>query len=120
MKYDHTFDSGRTKYEKEFEIDLERFSPLTVFFQNEGVVLQADRHGCAIFLDEDGNELYRERATHDNGYFGEVLCCVSGSAISVCFPTVEWIDHYPNCDGEYDRWSKRIVAKHYVRFDIKK
>ena len=25
-------------------------------------------------------------------------------------PDYQWIDHYPNCDGESDRWNTRIIG----------
>jgi hypothetical protein len=36
--------------------------------------------------------------------------------LQVCFGEVRYIDHYPNCDGEYDRWSCRWVTEYRVDY----
>ncbi|MBO5273970.1 MAG: hypothetical protein J6I45_05090 [Clostridia bacterium] len=111
MEYDYIFDSSDTRYEKKFAIDYEKNLPVTVFFVKENIVLRADREGNALFCDTGGNALYRGKADRKRQYFGEIYCSVRAGAVSVSFPIIELIDHYPNCDGEYDRWSEVIREK---------
>lgn len=107
MNYDHIFDSNSV-YEKEFELSGENDKEITVFFEKERIVLTADKHGNAVFAGADGAELKRDKAEADR-FFLSIYCCVKDGAINVRFPITETIDHYPNCDGEYDRYSTRIV-----------
>lgn len=108
MIYENIYDSSKSVYEKEFEIDHENDKSLTVFFEKEGVTLVADAHGNAVFTDEDGNEIKKDKALSDR-LFGSIYCSVKDDAICVRFPVTETVDHYPNCDGEYDRYSVKIV-----------
>lgn len=37
-------------------------------------------------------------------------------AFVISFGHTETVDNYPNCDGEYDRWSTRWIAEHKIKF----
>lgn len=108
MKYNYVFDSSKSVYESKFEIDRDTNDEITVFFENENIVLSADAHGNAIFCNTDGIEILRDKAQSDR-YFSFIYCTVKDGTISVRFPVTETIDHYPNCDGEHDRYSVKIV-----------
>ena len=56
---------------------------------------------------EGGREIYMD-----------VTCSVEDGQIVLKMPIYSWIDHYPNCDGESDRWSTKTIGYHTVRFDI--
>ena len=109
MKYDFTYDSSRVSGERNYEFKREHYdSPifsLSILFEQEHVCLEADAYGNAIFSDLEGVELYRDKADGQGRYFSEFYCQVKDGAISVRFPIQEVVDHYPNCDGEYDRYS---------------
>jgi hypothetical protein len=109
MKYDFTYDSSRGSGERNYEFKREHYdSPifsLSILFEQEHVCLEADAYGNAIFSDLEGVELYRDKADGQGRYFSEFYCQVRDGAISVRFPIQEVVDHYPNCDGEYDRYS---------------
>ena len=50
--------------------------------------------------------------------FSEVKCCVEDGQIRLGFPKYTYKDHYPNCDGEHDRWTKTISGFDFVCFDL--
>ncbi len=108
MKYDHIFDSNGRIYETEFEIDYQNDKPTTILFEKENVVFTADAHGNATFMTLDGKEIRKDKA-EGKGYFSSIYCLVKDNTITVRFPIKKTVDHYPNCDGEYDRWSEVIV-----------
>ncbi len=108
MKYDYVFDSSKSVYESKFEIDRDKSDDITVFFENEDIVLTADIHGNAVFSNTDGTELFKDKANSDR-FFSFIYCTVKDSTINVRFPVTETIDHYPDCDGEYDRYSVKVV-----------
>ena len=56
---------------------------------------------------EGGREIYMD-----------VTCSVEDGQIVLKMPIYSWIDHYPHCDSESDRWSTKTIGYHTVRFDI--
>lgn len=50
--------------------------------------------------------------------FSEVKCIAEGNQIKLGFPQYSYKDHYPNCDGEYDRWTKYISGFDFLCYDI--
>lgn len=114
MKYQHVFNSDTTLYEKKYDIDQE----ITILFEKENIILQADAQGNAVFFDTDGNEIQNGKA-ESNKRFGFIFCDVNKNSISVRFPVTETIDHYPNCDGEYDRYSERIIDNIIITCPVK-
>ena len=109
MSYNCIFDSSIRTCEAEVKIDYENEIPVSVFFEKENVILTADAMGNAVFADSEGNEIYKGKAEGENRYFSRIYVSVTNGKICVRFPVTETIDHYPNCDGEYDRYSERIV-----------
>ena len=107
MNYDYIFDSNSV-YEKEFELNSESDKAITVFFEKENITLTADKHGNAVFCSADGTKIKREKAQADR-FFLSIYCSVKDGAINVRFPVTETVDHYPNCDGEHDRYSTKTI-----------
>ncbi|MBQ2445398.1 MAG: hypothetical protein II272_03055 [Oscillospiraceae bacterium] len=109
MKYDFIYDSSKMSGEREYPMERDRFDspiiPVVILFRQENVYLEADADGNAVFRNLDGVELFRDKADGQGRYFFGCYCNVKDGALSVRFPIQEIIDHYPNCDGEYDRYS---------------
>ena len=42
----------------------------------------------------------------------DVLISADADKVTFKLPDYEWIDHYPNCDGESDRWDGKIIGVH--------
>jgi hypothetical protein len=115
MKYDFIYDSSNMSDERNLE--FKSFISLHILFEKENICLEVDVYGNAIFTDVNGIELYRDKANGQGRYFYEVYCSVKDGAVSVRFPIQEVIDHYPNCDGEYDRYS--YITRANVVIDYK-
>ena len=109
MKYDFIYDSSLVSGERNYNFKREHCdSPifsLFILFEKENVCVEVDADGNAIFSDVEGTELHRDKADGQGRYFSECYCAVRDGVISVRFPIQEVVDHYPNCDGEYDRYS---------------
>jgi len=121
MEYNFTYDSSTTLGEKEYSMEREYYNspilPYRVLFVQEGVVLTADADGNAVFCNMEGAELFRDKADGQGRYFSSFYCKVKDGVISLRFPIQEVVDHYPNCDGEYDRYSyitRDNVVFHYT------
>lgn len=109
MKHDYIYDSSNLIYEAEVNFDCENMIPAKVLFEKEKITLTADAMGNTSFTDSEGNEVYKGKAVSENRYFSKFYVSVKDGKICVRFPVTETIDHYPNCDGEYDRYTERIV-----------
>lgn len=116
MNYDYIFDSNSV-YEKEFDLCGENDKEITVFFEKENITLTADKNGNAVFCSTDGAEIKREKAQADR-FFLSIYCSVKDGAINVRFPITETVDHYPDCDGEYDRYSTKILDNIVITCDV--
>ena len=120
MKYNFVYDSSKMSGEKNYEFKERSDSPICsvcVLFEKEAVCLQADEAGNAIFSDRNGTELRRDKADGQGHCFFEIYCEVKDGHISVRFPIQKVIDHYPNCDGEHDRYS--YITEDNILIDYK-
>ena len=111
MDYDFVFDSEKKiwgrNYE-EVEIDRETKPKVSILFEREGIVLCADCDGNALFGDLDNNVIHEGKVESSN-YFSRVHVRVSEGKPIAELPITKWIDHYPHCDGEHDRWSEITI-----------
>ena len=102
MAYDHLYNGGTLTLEFEG-------APLRVFFPRENVVLTADREGNVLLHSPDGTLIRKDQAVRKDRLFGQVTCSVIGEGIRLRFDVLNWTDHYPHCDGEYDRWTCTVA-----------
>ncbi len=109
MNYNKIYDSGNCCSEVEVKFDCVNQTPVCVLFEKENIVLCADTFGNAVFSDIEGNELLKGKANGKGRNFSKIYVSIKDAEICVRFPIIETIDHYPNCDGEYDRYSERII-----------
>ncbi len=91
-----------------------------IYFPEEKVYATVLNTGSVTFYDENRKELATieikpntKNGMHDNAY-----CKAEQGKIILWFPIVDYIDNYPNCDGEYDRWDVRYIGYDCVAFDI--
>ncbi len=120
-KIDITFNSEAQTDKKLYQIASGYISKTTVLFEKEDVIAVIEAKGSVEFYDindeliavgklppvEDGKEVYEE-----------VSFKAEGNLITLSFPVYEWIDNYPNCDGEHDRWDTRIVGYNTLTLDL--
>ena len=106
--------------EQAFQLATGYISTTVLFFEREEILARIQADGHVAFLNPDGGLLAEFRApreTEGRGVYEQVLCSVKDGKLQLRFPVVQWIDNYPNCDGEHDRWDSRIVGYHTVEFD---
>ena len=99
--------------------------PTTVVFEEEGVSAYMDSVGHIEFYDGENNSLgfvdvpcaeSPDMYGH-TGQYGTMDCSADGSSICITLPCYEWEDYYPHCDGESDRWDRKIYGYFRVVFD---
>ena len=94
-----------------------------IAFPNENMTVQIEaKTGDVTFCDAQSNLLLAVKvpvpAVGDQK-FSDVQCCVVDEQIRLGFPQYTYKDHYPNCDGESDRWTKTITGFDVLCYDLK-
>ena len=105
-----------------FQIASGYISKTAMFFENEGVVAVIEAKGSVEFYNTADELLAKGDVTENSGgreVYEEVFASVDDRAITLKFPIYEWIDNYPNCDGEHDRWDSRKIGENVLIFDYK-
>jgi len=84
-----------------------------ILFRHENFTLRVHASGTLELYDST----MTLRATGESssecggkGVFESVRCTLQDGKLTVCFPEYEWIDNYPHCDGESDRWDCRCIG----------
>lgn len=124
-EYDKIFKRGETK-EKQYPLASGYISTTTVFFEEENIVARIEAKGDVAFFDggaaDDASPIATVNMPVQTGgreVYEDVVCSVEGDEMILKFPIVKWIDHYPHCDGEHDRWDSVIIGWHTLTFDMK-
>lgn len=91
-----------------------------VLFDNEHIFITVLKEGEITFESVDGALLSKITIGPDtkNKMHENVYCKANNGKIKVWLPIIEYIDNYPNCDGEHDRWSSKEIAYDVVEFDV--
>ncbi len=82
-----------------------------------GCTAVVSREGEVVFYDHENNIIGREGES--GGCYKEVRLIWKQDVITIQLGHIKVIDHYPNCDGEHDRWSEKWVAQRTVTLDLK-
>ena len=94
-----------------------------IVFQAENISASIEaKTGQVVFSDLEGTALLTTcvplPAAGDEK-FSEVKCSVTDRLIRLEFPQYSYEDNYPHCDGEHDRWTKKISGSFRVCYDFK-
>lgn len=102
-------------------------NPTTVTFPQEQVSAYVDSLGHIEFFDAQGNSLgcVDRPATESpdmyahSGQYGEVLCKADGQRVMLQLSVYRWEDDYPYCDGDSDRWMRRVAGWFQVTYECR-
>lgn len=120
-KIDITFVSGTSKGDAIYQLASGYISTTTILFEKENIVAVVEAEGNAEFYDMSDNLIASAKAPEvDNGKgkYVEIGLDAGSGFVQLKFPIYEWIDNYPNCDGEHDRWDTRIVGFNPMTLDL--
>ncbi len=94
-----------------------------IIFTNEKISVQIEaKTGEVDFYDMESNKLLSakvETPSSGDEKFSEVKCSIECEQITLGFPEYNYIDNYPRCDGEYDRWTKIVAGYRFLRYDYR-
>ena len=97
-------------------------SETVILFEREQTVVHVFAEGRVEIFDLDGNLLFEGKAEAQTGgreVYEEVVCEADENSLILRFPVVKWIDNYPNCDGEHDRWDSVIIGYNTLTYNRK-
>ncbi len=79
-----------------------------IFFENEKLYVTVLKTGEITFESELHAKLAEAVMTPDtkNGMHDSAYCKAASGKIYLYFSIVDYVDNYPHCDGEHDRWSE--------------
>ena len=121
QKFDKIICSDREKDTGYFQIASGYISETVILFEKENVIARVHAKGQVTFCDLSGAVLASGEVPAEEGgreVYQELACCIEDGKIRLLFPIYQWIDTYPNCDGENDRWITKQVGAHTLTFDI--
>jgi len=114
-EFDFVFKGERT----EFQLANGHISKTTICFEERGVYAVITASGKVEVFDMNDKLIKTESLPEQTGgkeVYMQVVCDVVDDKISLEFPVYEWIDNYPNCDGEHDRWDTKTIAIEKIEF----
>ncbi len=117
--YDVTVNKAK---EQKLQLANGHISTTTILFEEQNIVAKIEAKGDIAFLDTNENLLATISIPGENEgkkVYTQVVCSVDENGILLKFPIVEWIDNYPHCDGEHDRWDEKIIGYHDVGYHWK-
>ncbi len=82
-----------------------------------GCTAVVSNEGEAVFYDGDGNVI--GNAEKCDRLFDRVVLDWKQDYVALLFGHVSTVDHYPNCDGEHDRWGTEWVTERTVMLNAK-
>lgn len=119
-KIDKVFLSGNG-VKKTFQLASGYISQTTIHFENENIIAVIQAAGSVEFFDRDDTLIAAGSVSPDDSgrkVYEDVICQVKDDVLILQFPIYEWLDNYPHCDGEHDRWDTRIIGFHALNLDL--
>jgi len=120
-KIDIVFNSEKDANPKLYQIASGYISETTILFEKENVAAVIQAKGTVAFYNMDDELIAAGKVPADKSgkeVYEEIRCQAENNSIILQFPIYEWIDHYPNCDGEHDRWDTRIIGYQPLTLDL--
>ncbi len=121
LKIDKTICSDCQKDTGYFQIASGYISETVLLFEKENVIARVQAKGQVAFYNRNGELLASGEVPAETGgreLYEELSCRIEAGKILLLFPIYQWIDTYPNCDGENDRWVTKRVSAHTLIFDM--
>ena len=115
------------KYNSEREAaELKAQIPATactfIHFKNENIIVIIDQNKHVFeFYNQDEQLIISgnlPEVTEGRNAYPEITYGVEKDNIIFKLPVCRWIDNYPHCDGESDRWDTEILGFHIYKFNL--
>lgn len=119
MKYDYIYDKN-TAADKE-EYTTKYYETVAILLKEENLMLNVNSNGQVALCDAQEKVLQTKNAKSEkypDRHFSAVLLNVSDNKVDVKMLMQDVVDHYPHCDGEYDRYSTIVKDEVVLSFEL--
>lgn len=116
--YDHLYQGD---WFKDYQLANGYISQTTIFFEDYHIYVEIEADGHIVYKDTSDSIISTyEIETPEDGKrkYTDIRCICRDGILGLYFPIVKWIDNYPNCDGEHDRWDTIKVAEIQVLHNL--
>lgn len=106
---------------EEIQLATGYISATTIYFEIEKVYVVIEAKGHIEFYNQEKEilaSLDLPKQTGGREVYSTVICSSMDDVICMEYPIVKWIDNYPHCDGEHDRWDLVTIGHHKVYFNL--
>ena len=114
MNYDHILKLSDNLKEEHFHLSCGFHDKTYFLFEDANFYVAIHCKGTFEFRNADNKQLIKEIKAKSmdsgRGCYMDVLISNTNNKVTFQLPDYDWIDHYPNCDGESDRWDAKIVG----------
>lgn len=122
MRIDETFKSSRHTAPQNYHLACGFYTTTYILFEEENVLASIECTGEIKFRKPDDFSVLASatmpKQEGGRGIYMDVTCSRDGGHIVLQMPIYSWTDHYPNCDGESDRWTTETIGFHTVRYSV--
>ena len=122
MKFDHIIKTSENLQEERFHLSCGFYETTTFLFENANFYVYIHCKGTFTFYSADGKRLACVTAKpmdSGRGCYMDVMITTTEDGAVFQLPEYDWIDHYPNCDGESDRWDASIIGiRDEIRYPV--
>ena len=113
MQYVHVIKAGEQLAERNYHLACGYYRTTSFFFEDYGFAVVIHCDGTFTFRSPEGEVLKTLKAKPMPGgreCYMDISITTEENRVRFSLPEYAWRDHYPNCDGESDRWSARITG----------
>ena len=119
--YDIIINSEQYPGKRSYSIASGYISETTIFFEKENIFAVVQAKGMVDFYNTEDVLIASgsvPKVVSGKEVYEQINCQVQNNQICLEFPIYTWIDNYPHCDGEHDRWDTRIIGYHPLTLDL--
>ena len=122
-KFDKTYITSQAAEPENCHLACGFITRTDILFKEENIAAVIERTGEIQFGKADDMRTTLASVTvpkQEGGreIYMDVTYSVENGQIVLKMPIYRWIDRYPHCDGESDRWDTETIGYHTVRYDL--
>ena len=113
MTYDHIIRADNPLDGNRFHLSCGFYETTSFFFERLNFAVSIHCKGEFTFYtpsDEKMSTIRLKPMETGRGCYMDVIITETEHSVLFQLPEYKWVDHYPNCDGESDRWDTEIVG----------
>ena len=113
MIYDHIIPPAAILDKERFHLSCGFYETTSFLFERYGFSVVINCNGSFTFSSADGRTLETRKAkpmVDGRGCYMDVFITTANECVIFQLPEYDWTDHYPDCDGESDRWDATVIG----------